>query len=100
VACTLTASDITDRVTQWQEVLDGAIRVPIPDGLRLTLSADRAAAVAGLAAEEQKCCAFFDFRLHLDGPSLHVEVRAPEAGTELLMELFAVSGNDSQGQRP
>lgn len=100
VACTLTASDMGDRVAQWQKVLDGAIRVPIPDGLRLTLPADRAAAVAGLAAEEQKCCAFFDFRLHLDGPILHLEVRAPEAGAGLLMELFAASGNDGQGQRP
>ena len=100
VACTLTASDLGDRVAQWQEVLDGAIRVPIPDGLRLTLPADRAAAVARLSVEEQRCCAFFDFRLHLDGPRLHLEVRAPEAGAELLMELFAASGDDSQDQRP
>ena len=100
VACTLAADDMGDRVAQWQEVLAGAIRVTIPGGLRLTLPADRAAAVAGLAAQEQECCAFFDFRLHLDGPSLHLEVRAPEAGAGLLMELFAASGDDGQGQRP
>jgi DNA-binding transcriptional MerR regulator len=93
VACTLTADDMRDRAAQWHDVLDGALRVTIPDGLRLTMPADRAAAVAGLAAEEQKCCAFFDFRLHLDGPSLHLEVRAPEAGAELLRELFAPIGS-------
>lgn len=100
VACTLPAGDMGDRMAQWQEVLAGAVRVTIPDGLRLTLPAERAAAVAGLAAQEQRCCAFFDFRLHLDGPSLHLEVRAPQAGARLLMELFAASGDDGQGQRP
>lgn len=64
------------------------------------MPADRAAAVASLAVDEQKCCAFLDFRLHLGGPSLHLEVRAPEAGAELLTDLFAESGNDDQGQRP
>jgi MerR family copper efflux transcriptional regulator len=89
VACSLTGDGIRERAAHWHRVLDGATRTAIPDGLRLTLPADRAAAVAALAADEQQCCAFFDFRLHLDGPSVHLEVRAPEAGTELLNDLFA-----------
>jgi hypothetical protein len=47
-----------------------------------------AAAVAGLAAAEQDCCPFLDFRLHLDGPVLHLEVRAPSDAADLLAALF------------
>lgn len=92
VACILTGSGMRKQAARWRDVLAGALRVAIPDGLRLTLSADRAGAVASLAAEEQGCCAFFDFRLHLDGPDLHLEVRAPEAGLDLLTALFAQPG--------
>ncbi|WP_285574213.1 hypothetical protein OG521_00130 [Streptomyces sp. NBC_01463] len=44
--------------------------------------------MAALAADEQQCCPFFDFRLHLDGQELHLEVRAPADGTGLLTDLF------------
>ncbi|MFD5317402.1 MerR family transcriptional regulator [Streptomyces sp. NPDC127098] len=88
VACSLTGQDLTERVTAWQRALDGARRTPVPDGLRLTVPAERTSAVAELAAAEQRCCAFFDFRLHLDGPVLHLEVRAPAEGAALLAELF------------
>ncbi|MEY9928016.1 MerR family copper efflux transcriptional regulator [Catenulispora sp. GP43] len=90
VACTLSGGGLRERVAQWRDVLDGAARVAIPEGLRLTLPVERAVAVAGLAAAEQQCCAFFDFRLHFDGPDLHLEVRAPEAGAALLAEVFAL----------
>ncbi|MEY9856194.1 MerR family copper efflux transcriptional regulator [Catenulispora sp. GAS73] len=89
VACTLSGADLRERADQWREALTGATRTAIPDGLRLTVSSERAAAIAALAAAEQQCCAFFDFRLHLDGPNLHLEVRAPEAGAGLLAEVFA-----------
>jgi DNA-binding transcriptional MerR regulator len=88
VACTLTGDFAGERAAQWRDVLDGATRTAIPEGLRLTMPVERAAAVAGLAADEQRCCAFFDFRLHLDGPDLRLEVRAPEDGAELLRALF------------
>ncbi|MFB7591408.1 MerR family transcriptional regulator [Streptomyces sp. NPDC056169] len=61
----------------------------VPDGLRLTLPVDRTARVAELAAAEQRCCPFFDFRLHLNGPHLYLEVRAPADGAALLAGLFA-----------
>ncbi|MEU2675835.1 hypothetical protein ABZ638_02990 [Streptomyces sp. NPDC007107] len=56
--------------------------------LRLTLPAERTGRIAELAAAEQRCRPFFDFRLHLDGPYLHLEVRAPAEGTGLLVDLF------------
>lgn len=56
--------------------------------MRLALPTDRAAQLTALAAEEHRCCPFFDFRLRLDGHLLHLEVRAPADGAGLLTELF------------
>ncbi|MBO8194333.1 MerR family transcriptional regulator [Streptomyces oryzae] len=89
VACSLTGDGMAERADQWRRVLSGADRTEMADGLRLTLPADRAAAIAGLAADEQQCCPFFGFRLHLDGEALHLEVRAPADGHEVLTRLFA-----------
>ncbi|HEY9331971.1 MAG TPA: MerR family transcriptional regulator [Streptomyces sp.] len=88
VACSLTGDGLGERTLQWHQAIDGAVRTYIPDGLRLTLPSARTAAVAALAADEQQCCPFFDFRLHLDGQELHLEVRAPADGTGLLTDLF------------
>ncbi|MGW7351068.1 MerR family transcriptional regulator [Streptomyces sp. NPDC054784] len=52
------------------------------------LPAERAGAVAELAAAEQRCCPFLDFVLRLDGPRLHLRVQAPSEGAALLAELF------------
>jgi len=90
VACSLTRDSLGERTAQWQALLAGALPEPIPDGMRLSMPADRVTAVATLAAAEQHCCPFFDFRLHLDGDQLHLEVRAPAAGSALLTELFSV----------
>jgi MerR family transcriptional regulator, copper efflux regulator len=89
VACSLAGGDLAERLRRWQQLLDGAERQEINEGARLTLPADRIAALAALAADEQHCCPFFDFRLHLDGPVVHLEVRAPADGATLLTELFA-----------
>jgi hypothetical protein len=43
---------------------------------------------AALAAAEQACCPCFDFRLHLAGATVELEVRAPAEGAALLTELF------------
>ncbi|GLY75779.1 MerR family transcriptional regulator [Actinoallomurus iriomotensis] len=91
VACSLTGGAMADRARRWRGLLDGAGRREIDEGVRLTLPADRAAALTALAADEQRCCPFFDFRLHLDGPVVHLEVRAPADGTALLTELFSHS---------
>jgi DNA-binding transcriptional MerR regulator len=89
VACSLGGDGLAERTATWAAALEGAgPRTAIPDGLRLTLPVDRTAAVAALAADEQRCCPFFDFRLHLDGPALHLDVRAPAEGGELLHALF------------
>lgn len=88
VPCALTAEDIGSRAEQWRGAVANAERQPIPDGFRLTVPIERLATVAGLAAAEQACCPFFDFRLHLDGAVLHVEVRTSAEGQPMLAAQF------------
>ncbi|ATL71804.1 MerR family transcriptional regulator [Nocardia terpenica] len=93
VACALTGDARTDRIGRWRRALDGAVRTPIPDGVRLVVPIDRAGILAELAAAEQHCCPFLDFHLHLDGPVLRVEIHAPTDGTDLLTEVFGRPDN-------
>ncbi len=88
MACSLTGEGLHERTARWREAVDGATRAAVPEGLRLTLPVGRAARIAELAAAEQRYCPFFDFRLHLDGPQPHLEVRAPADGGALLTDLF------------
>ncbi len=89
VACSLTGGQQEERAEQWQRLLAGAEQEPIPEGVRLSLTADRAGAVAELAAAEQDCCPFFDFRLHLQHGYAHLEVRAPAEAADLVTALFS-----------
>jgi len=89
VACSLDGPAMSHRVGQWQDLLAGAEREPVPDGMRLTMPSDRAARVAELAAAEQQCCPFLDFRLDLTGQRLHLEVRAPAEAATMLTDLLA-----------
>lgn len=91
VACSLGGPAVGERIRQWQDLLAEAEREPITDGMRLTMPSDRAAQVAGLAAAEQQCCPFFDFRLHLTGQRLHLEVRAPAEAATMLADLLTAT---------
>jgi MerR family transcriptional regulator, copper efflux regulator len=88
IACSLTRDETRDRGDQWRDLVADATREPVADGIELTVPIDRLAAVADLAAAEQACCPFLDFRLHLDGPDLHVRVRTSSAGWAMLTALF------------
>jgi MerR family copper efflux transcriptional regulator len=88
VACSLDGQAMGDRIRQWQNLLAGAERQPILDGLRLTMPAARAAQIAELAAAEQQCCPFFDFRIHLTGQRLHLEIRAPAEAAAMIADLI------------
>ncbi|MBY8880137.1 MerR family transcriptional regulator [Actinacidiphila acidipaludis] len=91
VACSLTGEGAVTRAGDWRAALDGAGRSAIPEGVRLTVPVGRTGTIAALAAAEQECCPFFDFRLHLDGAVLHLEVRAPAEGAAQLRDLFAAT---------
>jgi MerR family transcriptional regulator, copper efflux regulator len=94
IACTLDPDGLRERAEQWREATAGATRTAIDGvlgghGVRLTAPAENTVALATLAAAEQRCCPFFDFRLHLDGPVVHLEARAPADAAGLLDQLFA-----------
>ena len=88
VACSLDGPTMGDRISQWQNLLHDAEHQPILDGIRLTLPADRAAQVAELAVAEQRCCAFLDFRIHLTGQRLYLDIRAPAEAANMLADIF------------
>ncbi|RSN71968.1 MerR family transcriptional regulator [Actinomadura sp. WAC 06369] len=88
VACSLDGGDLAARIARWRGLTDGAARRETDGGIRFTLPAGRAADVAALAAAEQRCCPFIGFRLELDGPELHLEVRAEGEGAAMLTDLF------------
>ncbi|NKZ07841.1 MerR family transcriptional regulator [Actinomadura latina] len=91
IACSLNGDGVAQRAAEWRAVV-GAGRVEeTGDGVRVTLPAGRAAAVAELAAAEQRCCPFFGFRLCFDGDVVQLEVRAPADAAELIDALFTAS---------
>lgn len=93
VACSLTRDDLSDRTEQWRDLVADAARKRIADGIELTVPIGRLTAVADLAAAEQSCCPFLDFRLHLDGPDLHIEIRTSVEGRAMLAALFDEPAN-------
>ncbi|GAA3465245.1 MerR family transcriptional regulator [Saccharothrix longispora] len=93
IACALVDDDRAERVRAWRRLLERATgRRAIDRGLRITLPANLAGRVAGLAAAEQRCCAFFEFSLHLSAGDLQFDVRAPEDAAALLTEVFGAAG--------
>lgn len=88
IFCSLSGDGLAERIAEWRTVVDGARPVEIPGGVRVTLPAGKAGAVAELAAAEQRCCRFFDFRLCFDGDVVHLEVRAPADAAGLIDDLF------------
>jgi MerR family transcriptional regulator, copper efflux regulator len=89
VACSLDGPAMSDRISQWHELLHDAEQQSVPDGIRLILPADRAARVAELAVAEQQCCAFLDFRIHLTGQRLYLDIRAPAEAASMLADIFS-----------
>ena len=90
VACTLPIDDAPDRLADWQAVLSEVVeRVPVEDGLRLTLS-DQAdlAEVSRLLVAEHGCCSFLRFALTVDDRGVAIEIGAPGDARDLVVELF------------
>ena len=81
----LPLEEIGELLAVWEAGVCSDVKADLRPG---SPPADRAPAVAALATAEQQCCPFFDFRLDLDGPVVHLEVRAPGDGAVLLAEMF------------
>ncbi len=97
VACSLSADGFQERARAWRELAAGAAREQVDGGWRLTLPTSRAGAGAELAAAEQECCPFLNFRLLLAGPVMHLEVRAPAEATDLVTELLGARAAGVKG---
>jgi len=89
IACTLEPEQMPERMDQWQRLAAHVVtRATTDDGVRLTFDgAVTAAEVAELAAQEQACCAFFRFAIHIDANGVALEVGAPSDARKLV-ELF------------
>jgi MerR family transcriptional regulator, copper efflux regulator len=94
IACTLDAGEMPERLDDWRSVLGRVTgRTATEDGgLRLTFDPDAdVAALAGLIAAEQGCCAFFAFALTVDQRGVALEVRAPEDAEPVVAALFGTA---------
>jgi hypothetical protein len=90
---------MTGRLEEWnalladkRDLLQGAARVPLDDGLRLELGPNTdVTEIARLASAEQHCCRFFSFALVLDQRGIALEVHAPPDGQAALTALFGAA---------
>ena len=82
IACSLTAADATDRLSEWRAFISQSTVGRTREGgvvrLALVPSDDVLVAAADLARREKTCCPFFDFAIEIgpDGNTLRVEVPA------------------------
>jgi len=91
IACTLTAGELTDRASEWADLLARVTeRETTADGIRLRLpnAPQVAATAADLIVREVQCCAFFTFVLNVDVTGVCLEVTAPPDGRDLLEQLM------------
>ncbi len=91
IVCTLPASEMNDRMDDWQALLAHVTeRERTPDGgLRLSLDADvQLGELARLAAAEQGCCTFFAFVVTFDDRGIAFEVRAPDDAADIVTAVF------------
>lgn len=91
IACTLTAENQAARIAQWRQLLAGAERENVDDGLLFRLPTERAGPVAELAAAEQRCCAFFKFAVRLRDGRVELKVHASPDAAPLLAEVFGTT---------
>jgi len=104
IACTLTATELDDRVEEWRQVLgrsvSGAERHS-PLELRLALSDGPAdiGTLAQLAQKEKACCAFFGFRFEVEADRRTFVISVPD-GAETLLDEFARMANENRSAPP
>jgi DNA-binding transcriptional MerR regulator len=102
IACTLSTDDRTARGDEWAAMLQQATaRIAVDDGIDITFqaTADLTGGIAELAAREQQCCSFFEFRLDIAaGGRVTLRVRAPQEAQPMLTGLFG-SGAVADGRR-
>ena len=95
IACSLTTKEeVADRVGDWQSVLAAATgRDVVERGMDIHFAPgpERAADLARLAALEVGCCGWLSFAVVVAPEGTTLEVRAPEAGMEIVHSLFGAA---------
>jgi hypothetical protein len=92
VACTLTASDLPDRIDEWRSFARQWVlaRETDPTSARFLLAPGDEAlvAAASLAQREKECCAFFEFSISIEAQDRWLSVSVP-SGAEATLTGFA-----------
>ena len=91
IACTLAATEHSDRTAAWADLLAHVTaRATTDNGMRLRFPSDPAlvAQVADLLVREADCCAFFAFALTVEHEGVWLDVAAPPDGIEVVNRLF------------
>jgi MerR family copper efflux transcriptional regulator len=91
IACTLDPWSMSDRLAEWQAILDRARSrtATRDDALRLEFDDEIALGeLTRLVAAEQRCCAFFSFVITVDSRGIGLEVRVPDGATDVVTALF------------
>jgi MerR family copper efflux transcriptional regulator len=96
IACSLTADDAKDRITEWRQVLatdidEVEVRVEASAArLRLRAGDSVLLRVVDLAEREQACCPFFGFRVELAGGQRWLHVSVPDDARPILADLVSL----------
>jgi hypothetical protein len=90
IACTLTASDLRDRLA-WiaklnRDALRGHDRADLT--LRLRYAPEAMQGVRELMCQEQVCCSFLSFELHEQPNEVRLTIKAPEEARGMADALF------------
>jgi DNA-binding transcriptional MerR regulator len=94
ISCTLDSGEMTQRTTDWQQLLAETTSTPTAvDGgvtVRFPADPDLAGRVAALAVAEQSCCSFFTFTVRIDHTGTTLRVTAPPDAASLVDALLGV----------
>jgi DNA-binding transcriptional MerR regulator len=94
ISCTLDFDEMTQRTTDWQQLLAEATSTPTSiDGgvtVRFPADPDLARRVAALVVAEQSCCSFFTFTVRIEHTGTTLTVTAPPDAAHLVDSLFGV----------
>jgi hypothetical protein len=99
IACSLAAPEVPARLARWQRLGAHVVaRTDTGDGIRVRFDDTVSAAeVAGLAAEEHECCAFFTFTIHIATAGTTLEVGAPADARALVGLLVGQDDREESG---
>ena len=92
-SCTLDAREMPARLREWAALRDRSTSIrEITGGVALRLDAQEPIdQVANLVARESECCAFYTFRLQVEGPSRELQITAGEGREIAVQTLLGLS---------